>query len=185
MKEGPPALLVIGIHREELAFGRSVAGSLDRGRVAVLEIPEGLSGARPLPDQLFRYEALHQALYLQLLPHARGHYALLIDLHTGFDSQGPSADLITADVNLQRCLHKALAGASGERVRVIPLGTGGALATRTVIPELIWHNPDFAYVGIELYLPDGRAGWTRALALARKVIEMILACRAPAAVARP
>lgn len=180
MNERSPALLVIGVHREELAFGRSVADSLDHEQVAVLEIPEGLSGQRPLPDQLFRYEAVHQALYLQLLPHVCGHYRLLIDLHTGFDTHGPSADLITADPSLQQCLRTALDQASNhrtEQVRVVPIGTRGTESTRTVIPMQIWNNPAFVYVGIELYLPDERADWAEALSLAHRLIELILGCR--------
>lgn len=188
MNERSRTLLVIGVHREELAFGRSVANSLDREQVEVLEIPEGLSGRRPLPDQLFRYEAVHQALYLQLLPHACGHYSLLIDLHTGFDTHGPSADLITADQSLLQCLKTTLEQALNdrtERVRVVRLGTRGTEATRTVIPKQIWNNQNFVYVGIELYLPDQRADWTEALSLAHRLIELILGCRNPSVPARP
>ncbi|SFB63287.1 hypothetical protein [Azotobacter beijerinckii] len=43
----PQTLLVIGIHREELAFGQTVARDVDPAQVAVLEIPEGLSGQPP------------------------------------------------------------------------------------------------------------------------------------------
>jgi hypothetical protein len=101
---GAPTVLLIGIHREELAFGRAVARGLDDPGIAVLEIPEGLSGRRPRPDQRFHYETLHRALCLQLLPHLAGHCRLLIDLHTGLDRQGPSADLMCADCGRRKKL---------------------------------------------------------------------------------
>ncbi|MGY6277547.1 hypothetical protein [Methylomonas sp. MgM2] len=92
-----PLLLVIGIHREELAFGRAVAEGLNPERIKVLTVPEGLSGRKPLPDQVFNYQTLHRALYLQLLPYVLGRHAVLLDLHSGSDTAGPSADLICAD----------------------------------------------------------------------------------------
>jgi hypothetical protein len=96
-----PLLLVIGIHREERAFGRMVAEGLVSERVQVLTVPEGLSGKRPLIDQQFKYETLHRALYLQLLPCVQGRHALLLDLHAGSDPAGPSADLICVDARLR------------------------------------------------------------------------------------
>lgn len=45
-----PVLVVIGIHREELVFGREVAAGLAPDEAEVLEIPDGLSGRRPRPD---------------------------------------------------------------------------------------------------------------------------------------
>lgn len=89
-------LLVIGVHREERAFGEAVAAGL-YGRVDVLAIEDGLSGRRPRPDQRFHYDTLHRALYRQLPAHAAGHYELLVDLHSGLDRAGPSADLICAE----------------------------------------------------------------------------------------
>lgn len=71
-EHGADTLLVIGVHRTELAFGRAVAAALAPGQVDLLEIPEGLSGAHPRPDEVFRYQTLHSALYGQLLAHVRG-----------------------------------------------------------------------------------------------------------------
>jgi len=68
----PATLLVIGIHREELAFGQAVAASLDPASVQVLAIPDGLSGRHPRSDQGFHWDTLHRVFYLQLRPHVRG-----------------------------------------------------------------------------------------------------------------
>ncbi len=52
-RPGSEAVLVIGVHREELAFGDKVADDLDPSLADLLCIPEGLSGQRPRQDQLF------------------------------------------------------------------------------------------------------------------------------------
>ncbi|ATE61082.1 hypothetical protein [Thauera sinica] len=171
-------LLVLGIHREERDFGREVAAGLQAREVAVLEIPEGLSGRRPRPDQCFRYDTLHRALYLQLLPHILKRHRLLIDLHTGFDENGPCADFICADAPLRERLLAALEqdGADAGRVRVIPLGPPFSLHARTVIPEQIWNNRAFRYLGLEIYLADEARSRAPAVALARRLVGLAAGC---------
>ncbi|GAB3375575.1 hypothetical protein [Azotobacter armeniacus] len=175
----PPTLLVIGIHREELAFGQAVAGGVDPAQVAVLEIPEGLSGQQPPAARRFQYEALHRALYLQLLPHVLNRHRLLVDLHSGFDPQ-LGADLICADPVLCACLRTAVAGAerlAGTEVRVVPLGDEGAdLHARTIIPPQVWRNPAFHYLGLEIYLPETSQAWPSARELARELIAIAAGC---------
>jgi hypothetical protein len=172
------ALLVIGTHRDELAFGREVAASLQKGRVEVLTIPEGISGQRPLAGQEFRYETLHRMIYSQLLPHVLGRHGLLIDLHTGFDSCGPSADLICADPVLRDQLESAVrekVSQTAQDIRVIPLGTETSIPhAHTVIPRQIWENPAFTYVGLEVYLPKEGSNQEAGRALALDLIELIV-----------
>lgn len=177
-----PVLVVIGIHREELAFGREVAAALAPDEADVLEIPDGLSGRRPRPDQCFRYDLAHEALYLQLLPHMRGRHRLLVDLHVGADRDGPCADLMCGDVALAERLEAALVhgapatGASANGVRVIRLGAVDAIPTRTVIPERVWRNPAFLYLCMEIYLPDDGSARPQAVALARRLIGLAAQC---------
>ncbi|MCV2217345.1 hypothetical protein [Thauera sp. Sel9] len=176
-----PVLVVIGIHREELAFGREVAAALAPDEADVLEIPDGLSGRRPRPDQCFRYDLAHEALYLQLLPHMRGRHRLLIDLHVGADRDGPCADLMCGDAALAERLQAALAqgaaaGAPANGVRVIRLGAPDAIPTRTVIPERIWRNPAFLYLCMEIYLADDGSARPQAVALARRLIGLAAQC---------
>mgnify|MGYP001232405946 CR=1 FL=1 len=180
---GPPVLLLIGIHREELEFGRAAARGMDEGEVAVLEIPEGLSGRRPLPDDSFRYDALHRALYRQLPPHVVGRHRLLIDLHTGFDHLGPSADLICADLELLARLRRAIDDdprLSARNIRLIPLGDADSTHARTVIPAQVWNNPAFRYLGMEIYLPEGGAQQAAALELARQLVHKAACIDLPA-----
>ncbi len=155
---GPAALLVVGIHREELAFGKAVAAGLARERVDVLTISEGLSGRRPRPDQRFHFDTLHRALYLQLLPHVRTRHRLLIDLHTGLDRQAPCADVYSRDIP-RLAARLARADAPANPPRLISLGQAGAgPSAETVIPAEIWENPRFLYVGLEIYLAEPGPG---------------------------
>jgi hypothetical protein len=151
-------LLVIGIHREELAFGDAVAAGLDRRRFDVLRIPEGISGRHPRPDQRFHFDTLHRALYLQLLPHIQTRHEQVIDLHTGLDPHGPCADIYSRDT---AWLAESLAKAGGLQPapRLISLlPADGVTSAETVIPPEIWRNPHFLYVGVEIYLPEAGAG---------------------------
>jgi hypothetical protein len=155
---GAATLLVIGIHREELAFGEAVAAGLDRSRFDVLRIPEGLSGHHPRPDQRFHFDTLHRALYLQLPPHIQARHKRVVDLHTGLDPHGPCADIYSRDTAR---LAESLAKEDGIQPvpRLISLLPGdGVTSAATVIPPEIWRNPRFLYVGVEIYLPETGAG---------------------------
>lgn len=165
-------LLVIGIHREELAFGQAVAAGLDRSRVDVLSITEGLSGRHPRPDQCFHHDILHRALYLQILPHMQGR-DLLIDLHTGQDSQAPRSDLYCRDTGrLADLLAPARALPSPPRLVSLEC-RGGEPGAHTVIPPKIWRNPAFLYVGMEIYLPVPGLGRAEDQAYARTLIRAL------------
>lgn len=178
-----PALLVIGMHREELAFGERVATGLDPRDVAVLRVEEGLSGRRPRPDERFRYETRHRELYLQLLPLVRGRHRVLIDLHTGLDQTGPCGDVICADPAFLRCIEAAsrsvTPAGSGAKVRTLALdhAPGGQQPwARTVIPSAVWRSAAFLYVGLEIYLGDGGAGCAAEWDFARGLIDMVGRC---------
>jgi len=154
----PATLLVIGIHREELAFGQAVAVDLDPASVQVLAIPDGLSGRHPRADQRFHWDTLHRALYLQLRPHVRRGHHLLIDLHTGIDQAAPCADLY----------------ALAPPPRLISLGdavTGPG--AQTIIPEAVWNDPDCLYVGMEIYLADPGPGRPAEREYARALIAAL------------
>ncbi len=175
----PRTLLVVGVHREELAFGEAVAADLDQGLVDVLVIPDGLSGQRPGPHGQFHYEMLHRALYLQLLPYLIDRYTLLIDLHTGRDPFGPGADLICADDALRVELSAMIdseCGAASHEVRIVALGRGAALHARTFLPTQIWRHPAFRYLCIEVYLPDEFEGRAAALRLAQRLVSAAARC---------
>ncbi len=178
--QGPATLLVIGIHREELAFGMAVASGLDRQRVDVLTITEGLSGRHPRQDQRFHYDTLHRELYLQLLPHVRAHHTILVDLHTGLDPQGPCADLYSRDIGRLAGL-LAPAPALAVPPRLFSLGEeNGHPSAATVIPPDIWRSPRFLYVGLEIYLPQAGAGRREDQDYARAIITALAADGRPA-----
>ncbi len=176
----PTVLLVIGIHREELAFGCAVAERIDAGKVAVLAISEGLSNRLPSLDERYRHDMLLRRLYLQLLPHMVGRHRLLIDLHTGIDPAGPSVDLISCDAPLRDRLAQCI----GERpdlaeklIRVLPLGPNQSIPhVRTMIPQEVWNNPAFVYLGMEIYQPPGERADQGALDLALVLIQKATDC---------
>jgi hypothetical protein len=195
-QSAPEAVLIIGAHREELAFGERVAEGLD-SRIAVLRIPEGISGHRPRSDEVFYYETRHRELYLQLRQQIRGHYQLVLDLHSGLNQPGRCADVFCRDAALLRCLQLTVQrrygrAAATSLVRTVRLAsrmdTGepsiladaagygkGPLGT-TVIPTGVWDSEDFLYVGLEVYLGQEGQGQPDDWGFARRLVRDTVAC---------
>ena len=182
----PRTVLLIGVHREEFAFGEAVAQGIDPGTLAVLRIPAGISGVRPTQNGAFYYATHHQELYLQILPLVRGRYDLVLDLHCGVNEPARCADLFAADPELLDCTRAALAEdpeSPTPKVRPILLasGTRSGLAptlprAHTVIPEVFWRNPGFRYLGLECFLLQLGAGEAADWDLARRLIGAAVAC---------
>ncbi|SRR6056297_1636798 len=184
-------VLVTGVHREELGFGDRVTDGLDTRRIDLLRIPEGVAQRCVDVNQQFYYEARQRELYLQLHQQVKGRYGLLIDLHSGFDEHGASADVYCHDAELLDCV-----GASVEdtrfagRVRLVRIVAPGEAAdanvqpgrveagARTGIPAVIWEGGRPLYVGLEVYLPEDRGGLREAVVLARILIERVRRCGA-------
>lgn len=175
---GGPVLL-IGIHRKELAFGERVAAGLSEPGLSVLRIPEGISGQRPRQDQLLRVGAEHQARYEQVALRVAGRAPLLIDLHCGQDDAGPGADLISPSPALLGCLEGRIRAAPdwGAGTRIGPAHREGAPlervpapaaaaacvaaripSARTLIPRGLWDAPGLTDVGLEVFRRAGEDG---------------------------
>jgi len=192
LRDRPSAetVLVIGVHREELAFGDQVVRGLDPSLADVLRIPRGLSGRNPRQDQRFYYETLHRELYHQLAVQIRGRYRLLLDLHCGLDESPPCADLISREPALLACVERRAAARFGETggsgyLRSVLLEEAPearcldtATPARTVIPRGVWSDPTFEYVGIEVYLASPGVGQPRDRELALWLIRSVIECRA-------
>ncbi|MFP4154393.1 MAG: hypothetical protein ACOC00_07920 [Halothiobacillaceae bacterium] len=182
----PGALLIIGVHEEELAFGEQVAQGMSRRRIDLLRIPKGISGRHPRPDQRFYYKLQHQEIYHQLLKIVeREHYSLVIDLHAGVDSQKTGADVYCPDSSLRDCLGHAMqddvfdSPPGGPMVRMLALtrsANNDGPSVETVIPTAVWNNDRFRYVGLEIYLRHRDGGTEREWAFARLLIARILDC---------
>ncbi|MCP5426022.1 MAG: hypothetical protein H6970_13290 [Gammaproteobacteria bacterium] len=187
-------LLVTGIHREELEFGDQVAALLDTHQIGVMRIPEGISHTRPGSEDLFYYNTRHREIYLQLRQQVKAHYRLLIDLHCGLNETGRCADVYCRDPWLLHGVAQASKPLGlGERLRVVRiLGDSEEveppddfpdilLWARTPIPEQIWNNRRFLYVGLEIYLADTGAGQAEDWRYARDLIETVRHCAIDAA----
>jgi len=187
---GGGTVLVTGIHREELAFGDHVAALLEPGEVDVLRIPQGVPQTRPPAGRQFYYDTRHRELYLQLQQQVKGRYRLLIDLHSGLDEGGPTADIFCHEEGLLRRLGARLRGADGagrvRPVRIIardesvPRGgwrEGDAAGAYTWIPRSIWAAGMPVYVGLEVYLRHPRGQTASPRGRPRQVIDLIHGCR--------
>ncbi|EXJ14187.1 hypothetical protein [Imhoffiella purpurea] len=178
----PEVLVVIGAHRDELAFGDQVAARLDGTRFDLLRIPQGLSGEHPRPDQVALFRQRHQDLYLQLLDHVASHHRLLVDLHCGINQAGYCGDVLCAD---HRLLDSVAEHASDldAQVRCISLVSDtrtasriSHLVARPEIPEAVWNRPNPIYVGLEVYLSTEGSGSQQERRFAESLIGCVADC---------
>lgn len=180
------ALLVVGIHREERAFGEAVASGLDHTLFDVLVIPDGLSGKRPRPDQRFHFDTLHRALYQQLLPYVSGHYPLLVDLHTGVNEQAFCIDVFCREpARLKQLLAQEQQQTPRVPLRAVQMRQAGEHAAgivpvaETVIPPTLWRNPNFAYFGMEAFLTAPGSGTSNEQQFTRTLLEQLAIAQIP------
>ena len=172
--ELPPceALVVIGVHREEVAFGRAVAAQLDPEQFDIMVVERGLSARRPRPDQLQAYLDNHAALYDQIAGNAGQKHGLLIDLHCRLKGDA-DADIFAADEDILKLVAaERLDDASlvGKKVRMIrmvsdedltditPDALRSQLFSKPEFPETVWRAERPLYVGLEIYLEQEGEG---------------------------
>ena len=188
------AIIVIGIHQEELAFGERVVELLDGSGIDVLRIEQGLSSKKPVFDDLFYYTTQHQEIYLQLRQQIKKRCALLIDLHSGINESGACADIFCKHVNMLDCLktvfkkcsniHSPLPGPirltriieHSEEILDTKIRNQGYPVCLTVIPQAVWASKAFIYVGLEIYLPEPNAGTMEDWRFTAEIVESILKC---------
>lgn len=187
----PEVLVVIGAHRDELAFGEAVCAQLDPQQFSILRIPQGISGERPRPDQLEDFRQRHHELYLQILDYVEPGQRMLIDLHHGVDTGTPSADILSVDQALLECACAPIESLQSEfqpevrGIRLVPDTATMALevnaeppplVARPEIPEIVWNRTDFLYVGVEIYLTNGAPGSTEEQLFSSMLLNKIAGC---------
>jgi len=180
-------ILVIGIHREELAFGRSVADVVPNS-VRIVQIDKGLSHKKSFYKSGFYHSTVHREIYLQLHQQIKGKTDLIIDLHTGINTSGRCADILSAEVSmlcrikkqLDNVKYHPLSPPGEERLyEIIPTDKrrekGRSLfpACHTIIPRRIWDEPTYIYVGLEIYLQESGEGTPTDFEYATKLIHML------------
>lgn len=187
-------LLVIGIHREELAYGDQVARGVTGADIDLLRIDCGLSNQRPRYHEQFYYITAHRELYLQVRQQVKARHRLVIDLHAGLSDTGRWADIYAQDqAFLARFAKRLLEGPEVCRrlkevarlVRIVekdgrlPAKWSLAESTptypvcRTVIPEAVWHSRRFLYVGLEVYMRTPATGDEEDLKLGYELVGCI------------
>lgn len=188
-KSSCDTLIIIGAHRDELAFGDKVVEALNRDQVAVLRIPQGITGDRPRPDQVPAFARRHQELYRQILDHVEPQHRLVIDVHCGLGETARTADVFCHWPEMLSCLEErtAMHGPAGA-VRGVRLVASTALEHGTEpcpsrpiatspISEALWRSRNPVYVGLEVYLAAKGAGVEEDWRFARALVSDMRLCR--------
>jgi len=185
--------LVIGIHKEELAFGKQVARLLVKSGIQIVVIDNGLSHERAYYKSGFYHSTAHREMYLQLHQQLAGKKLdLLIDLHTGINETGRCADILSANTRFLKTMDGLLKGvekhifsAPGEErlYEIIQTDTKSAeidssfSVCHTIIPEKVWNSRQCIYAGLEIYLSKSGQGsssdWEYAAVLVHMLIDSL------------
>lgn len=166
------AVLVIGVHCEEFAFGLKAAQLIEND-IQVVQVTSGLSHEKSLYLSGFYHSIAHREMYLQLHQQLKGKADLVIDLHTGINETGRCADILSADTCLLRTMKTRLEtivqhpfSLPGEErlYQITQLdgqyerNDGPFPACHTIIPQQIWGGHDYIYAGLEIYLHEPGEG---------------------------
>ena len=177
-------LVLIGVHREELAFGDQVVKPLPTGRFGILRIKQGLSARRPRPDQFLSYLDNHDRLYQQITSSIGSDCKLIIDLHCRLKERA-DADLFSGSEQILKQAAATLAANpdfSGKAIRPIRMisdkdlesldleAESPQLFAKPELPESLWRADSPLYLGLEIYVDEEGAGTAREWAFARQLI---------------
>ncbi len=189
MKKQSDTALIIGIHLEELAFGKQVAALMEDSGIHIVQIDNGLSHKRSHYRSGFYHSTVHREMYLQLHQQlVRKKVGLVIDLHTGINETGRCADILSADTNFLGKMDGLLNGvkkhtfsAPGEErlYEIIPtdkkrLNNKSLFsACHTIIPQKVWNLHDYIYAGLEIYLNETGEGFSSDWEYAAGLVQML------------
>lgn len=181
------AILVVGVHSEELGFGLKTAQLVDNS-VEVVRITSGLSNKKSVYRSGFYHSTAHREMYLQLHQQLKGRADLVIDLHTGINEIGRCADILSADTHLLHTMklklnapvQHLLSSTGEERLYQIIQAEGkkekaGTMfsACHTIIPRHIWSGHEYIYAGLEIYLHEPGEGTPADCEYAAQLISML------------
>jgi hypothetical protein len=190
----PRTGLVIGIHQQELDFGRQVASILPAKDIRIIQIDQGLPQQDSFKDRGYYYSIYHQEIYLQLHQQIKNKVDLLMELHTGINEAGRCTDIFCGDrVLLDRLKNtfSQMMNQTGQypALRIFKISRPSAKAQadsgcfpvcHTIIPCRVWESPNYAYVGVEVYLTEAGKGrpadWRYGAELIEGVIRSCYHC---------
>lgn len=167
--------LVIGVHKEELAFGKKVVTLMAESDIHIVQIDNGLSHERSYYRSGFYHSTAHREMYLQLHQQLVGNKVdLVIDLHTGINETGRCADIMSANLDLLNKMHLLFEGVEkhtfsepGEErlYKIIKSDErskqkdGSFSVCHTIIPHKVWDAREYIYTGLEIYLHETGNGF--------------------------
>ena len=155
-------VLVTGIRKEELAFGKQVSRLLVKSGIQIVVIDNGLSHERAYCKSGFYHSTAR-----------REKLDLLIDLHTGINETGRCVDILSANTRFLKTMDGLLKGVEKhifsapreERLyEIIQTDTKSTekdssfSVCHTIIPEKVWNFCQCIHAGLKIYLNKSGQG---------------------------
>jgi len=181
-------VLIIGVHKAELPFGREVAKIVLRSKLIpnlkVIEIEEGLDQPHTFRDRKFFYNAFHKEIYLQIYQQVKNRHDLILDLHAGHIQEGRAAEIYSGSRRLLYQIEELKKNEKGpvskypidlflitdrdEDTKKMP----DVAICHTIIPKQLWRSDSQIYVGIEIYMEQQEKFKDADILFAAQVINM-------------
>ncbi|HID97691.1 MAG TPA: hypothetical protein EYP57_05835 [Thermodesulfobacteriaceae bacterium] len=173
LKKSVGAALIVGVHHEELPFGRAAVLALgETGSIPdlkVIEIAQGLARPQSFRNRKFFYNTYHNELYLQIHRQLKKKYGLVMDLHVGHIEEGLAAEIYTRNRRLLSAIDRVNSDSSRLDLYFIAgrneytENTEELNICHTIIPECVWRSDSYVYAGIEIFVEsrDGFSGFRK------------------------
>ena len=183
--------LIIGAHREELAFGEKTANHIKKKGIDVIHIADGIPNRRARGELKSSQKTDLDNLYSRIHRKVCGKYDLVIDLHSGSSEEKWSADIFSSEMGFLDFMDARLKKIFRDKfhlpdeIRLFKFirndqSKPNAFDDRfpvclPFLPENIINGKHYRYVGLEVYLTSQK-GCMSEHSLSRRLILAVHEC---------
>ncbi len=183
--------VIIGAHREELAFGEKTTKGINKRGIEIIRIPEGIPNKRSNGELKSSKRANLANLYSRIHKKVCGSFDLVIDLHSGLSEEKWGADIFSAEKEFldfmgagsKKLFQKKyrlpdairLFRIIGKPERISNVFDDRYPVCLAFVPENIINGKHYRYVGLEIYLTSEK-GRLSDYRLSRRLLRAVHEC---------
>lgn len=182
--------LIIGAHREELAFGERTSNRIKKSGIEVIRMLDGIPNCRTRGELKSSQKTDLDNLYSRIHRKVCGKYDLVIDLHSGLCEEEWSADIFSSEMGFLDFMDAGLKKIFRDKfhlpdkIRLFKILRNDQAAKAfddrfpvclAFVPENIVNGKHYHYVGLEVYLTS-QEGCRSEYRLSRRLILAVHEC---------
>lgn len=183
--------VIIGAHREELAFGEKTTNRIKKNGIEAIRIDDGIPNRRihnePKSAKMTDLDSLYSRIHRKI----RGKYDLVIDLHSGLCEEKWSADIFSPEMGFLDFMDAGLKKIFRDKfhlpnkIRLFKIIGNNQSRPKAFdnrfplclafVPENVLSGKQYRYVGLEVYLTSQK-GCMSDYRLSRRLILAVHEC---------